>query len=256
MATLTPERFAVSLIFVSFAYSGWNAAAYLGGEITDPRRNIPFSLLLGTFVVVFLYLLLNAIYIYAIPAGDMQGVLEIGAKSALSLFGASTGKVFSAAVSLSVLSVLSAMIMTGPRIYYAMSRDRLFFHVCGKLNTDRKTPAYSIFLQAAIAVFMVISATFETLLLYIGFTLSLFATLTVTGLMRIRMKSRKSGIIYETFGYPVTPLLFILGNLWIILFSIKSRPVTALYGMGTIGLGIIVYLFFAQRQRSKADSRP
>ncbi|MBU1054208.1 MAG: amino acid permease [Proteobacteria bacterium] len=247
--TLPAEKFAVSLIFVSFAYSGWNAAAYLGGEITNPQRNIPLSLFIGTFIVIFLYLLLNAVYIYAMPPKDMGGVLEIGAKSAIFLFGENISRVFSGAISIGLLSVISAMIMTGPRIYYAMSKDRIFFNVFSRLDTAHKTPAYSIFLQAAIAVIMVVSASFETLLLYIGFTLSLFATLTVIGLMKIRTRGLESGIIYKTFGYPVTPLIFIAGNLWIIFFSIKSRPVTALLGIGTIGLGIIVYLFFAVKQK-------
>jgi len=124
--TLSAEKFAVALIFVSFAYSGWNAAAYLGGEIVRPQRNIPLALGLGTATVIVFYLLLNAIYIYALPAGQMQGVLEIGARSAMALFGTHISKFFSGAVALGILSVLSAMILTGPRIYYAMS----YFSVC------------------------------------------------------------------------------------------------------------------------------
>ena len=113
---------------------------------------------------------------------------------------------------------------------------------------NRKTPAWSIFLQAVIAIVMVLSASFETLLIYIGFTLSLFAMLTVAGLIRIRKRDEKIQTEYRTFGYPVTPLIFIIGNLWIIFFSIKSRPVAALFGLATIGLGILVYLYFARKQ--------
>ncbi|WP_319408303.1 amino acid permease [uncultured Desulfosarcina sp.] len=245
------EKFAVALIFVSFAYSGWNAAAYLGAEITAPQRNIPLSLFAGTVVVMILYLLLNLIYLYALPPEAMQGVMEIGAKSAASLFGFNMGRLFSGAVALGLLSVLSAMMMTGPRVYYAMSKDRIFFDVFGRLDTVRKTPAASIFLQAGIAIVMVVSASFETLLLYIGFTLSLFAMLTVIGLMRTRRFSSSVAHSYKTFAYPLTPLVFILGNLWIIIFSIKSRPITALFGLGTIGMGIAAYVFFDRLQRPK-----
>jgi len=245
------EKFAVALIFVSFAYSGWNASAYLGGEITAPQKNIPLSLITGTLVVVVLYLLVNLVYLYALPPEAMQSVLEIGAKSATSLFGMDISRFFSGAVALGLLSVMSAMILTGPRIYYAMSKDRIFFELFGKLDKNRQTPAASIALQAAIAMVMVVSASFETLLLYIGFTLSLFAMLTVIGLMRIRGFSSPAGDAYRTFAYPLTPLLFILGNLWIIFFSIKSRPVTALYGFGTIGLGSVAYIFFGHIHRSK-----
>jgi APA family basic amino acid/polyamine antiporter len=248
------EKFAVALIFVSFAYSGWNAAAYLGDEIIDPQRNIPLALLAGTVVVTILYVSLNLVYLYALPPDAMQGVLEIGAKAAASLFGFSTSRFFSGAVALGLLSVISAMILTGPRIYYAMAKDRLFFHLFGRLARNRQTPAASIVLQAAIAVVMVVSASFESLLLYIGFTLSLFAMLAVIGLMRLRWRSSPAAASYRTFGYPLTPLLFIFANLWIIFFSIKSRPVTALFGLGTIGLGVAAYVYFDRLHRPEDKS--
>jgi basic amino acid/polyamine antiporter, APA family len=189
-----------------------------------------------------------------LPPDAMQGVLEIGAKSAASLFGSGMSRVFSGAIALGLLSVMSAMILTGPRVYYAMSRDRLFFRVFGRLGANRNTPGASIFLQGTIAILMVVSASFDSLLLYIGFTLSLFAMLTVIGLMRIRSRFNLPTGSYRTFGYPLTPLLFILGNLWIIFFSIKSRPITALFGLGTIGLGVLAYLYF--NHRKQPVSRP
>jgi len=254
LPSLSAEKFAVSLIFVSFAYSGWNAAAYMGSEIVNPQRNIPLALFIGTAIVTLLYLLLNMVYLYALSPAEMAGVMEIGAKAAVSLFGENISRVFSAAVAVGILSVLSAMIMTGPRIYYAMAKDGVFFPVFSKLNPVHRTPASSIFLQAGIAVLMVLSASFETLLIYIGFTLSLFASLTVIGLMRIRMRSSAEEKGYRTWGYPFTPLIFVLCNLWIILFSIKSRPVAALIGLGTIGVGIIVYMFFVRVSKPESGS--
>lgn len=244
--TLSAGGFAVALIFVSFAYSGWNAAAYIGAEIVDPRRNIPIALILGTCVVIGLYLMLNAVYLYALPPAQMRGVLEVGAHSAVALFGSGISRVFSGAVALGILSVLSAMILTGPRIYYAMARDGVFFGLFGRLNPARRTPTASIFLQAFLAVAMLLSASFESLLIYIGFTLSLCAMLTVIGLMRIRRRADAAEGLYRTFGYPVTPLLFILGNAWIIFFSLKSRPLAALFGLGTIAVGMGVYRLFAR----------
>ena len=243
------DKFAVSLIFISFAYSGWNAAAYLGGEIKSPRKNIPLALFTGTFLVMCLYLLLNVVYIYALPANEMSGILEVGAKSAVSLFGDEISRYFSGAIAVGLLSVLSAMIMTGPRVYYAMSKDRVFFGLFGRVNRVRRTPAYSIFLQAGIAGIMVVTASFDNLLVYIGFTLSLCAVLTVVGMVLLRIKQPALVTKYRTFGYPVTPFLFILGNLWIIYFSIKSRPITSLFGLGTIGLGLLVYLYFSHKER-------
>lgn len=243
-SALTAEKFAVAMIFVSFAYSGWNAAAYLGSEIVDPQRNIPRALLIGASVVTLLYLMLNVVYLYAVPPNQMAGVMEIGSKAAAQLFGGRINRLFSAAVALGIMSVLSAMVMTGPRVYYAMSRDGVFFPLFGRLNSDRKTPASSIFLQAAIAVGMVLSASFETLLIYIGFTLSLFATLAVVGLVKMRLQRREAVGLRRRWGYWSAPLVFILCNLWIILFSIKSRPVAALVGLVTIAAGAGVYALF------------
>lgn len=249
LGSVLQDKFAISLIFVTFAYSGWNAAAYLGGEIKKPGRNIPLALFTGTLLVMFLYLLLNMVYIYALPAKDMNGVIEIGAKSAVSLFGGHIGRYFSGAITVGLLSVLSAMILTGPRVYYAMSKDGVFFNLFGRVDKSHGTPAHAIFLQAAIAVFMVVTATFDRLLLYIGFTLSLFAMLTVLGMILLRLKKPYLVRNYRTFGYPVTPLLFILGNLWIIYFSIRSRPIVSFLGLGTVGLGILFYLSFSYRRR-------
>jgi APA family basic amino acid/polyamine antiporter len=248
------DKFAVSLIFISFAYSGWNAAAYLGGEIKRPGRNIPLALFAGTLLVMCLYLLLNVVYIYALPTNEMSGVLEVGAKSAGFLFGENTSKYFAGAIAMGLLSVLSAMIMAGPRVYYAMSKDGVFFELFGKVNKLHRTPAHAILLQAGIAMVMVFTATFDKLLLYIGFTLSLCAMLTVVGMMVLRTTQPSLKREYRTMGYPVTPLLFILGNMWIIYFSLKSKPVASLIGLGTIGVGIFVYFCFRKKSSGVKDS--
>ena len=242
------EKFAVSLIFISFAHAGWNASAYIGGEIINPGRNIPLSLLIGTIFVTGLYLLLNVVYIYALTPAQMSEAVDVGARAAISLFGEKISKLVSGAIALGLLSVLSAMIMTGPRVYYAMSKDKIFFELFAKVSKARHTPAHSIFLQAGIAIVLIITASYEKLLIYIGFTLSLFAMLTVVGLVRLRLKNGANPSGYCTFGYPITPLLFITGNLWIIWFSIKSRPVPALCGLATIGVGVCAYLYFEKRQ--------
>jgi len=244
------QAFAVSLIFVSFAYSGWNAASYLGGEIKNPQRNIPVALACGTLIVICLYMLLNWVYIYALPPEQMQDVLEVGAQSAVSLFGQQSSRFFSGAVALGILSVLSAMIMTGPRVYYAMAKDGIFFPRFARLNKEKYTPASSIALQAGIAIFMVMTSTFNALLLYIGFTLAIFAMLTVLGMMRLRRTRPDEAFGYKTIGYPLTPVLFILGNLGIVIFSIQRHPMNAVFGLGTIGVGFLFYAYFARVERN------
>ncbi len=244
LGVLLDGKFVVALIFISFAYSGWNAAAYLGGEIKHPSRNIPLAMLAGTLIVTALYLLLNLVYVYALPPEEMRGVMEVAAAAGARLFGPGIGRWLNGAISLGLLSVISAMILAGPRVYYAMSRDGIFFPLFGKVDATRHTPAHAIGLQAAIAIAMIVSASYDKLLVYIGFTLSLFAMLTVIGLMRVRLKDPGEGPAYRTWGYPLTPLIFILGNLWIIYFSIRSRPAPVVWGIVTIAAGMAMYVYF------------
>ena len=239
-------RVATALVFVSFAYSGFNAAAYLGGEIKNPQRNLPLALLTGTGLVVVLYLLINLAYLAAVPPEQMAGVKEIGSLTAQALLGPVGGRVFSLLVALCLLSSLGAMTLTGPRIYYAMAQDRVFFPALGRVRSASGVPANSVWLQAAIAAFLVLSASFEALLFYIGFTLSLFAALSVAGLLVLRRRLGPP----DTFRvplYPWVPLLFIGSNAWIIIFSLAGDPWRAMPGALTLAVGAALYWVFRRR---------
>ncbi|OPX20851.1 MAG: amino acid permease [Desulfobacca sp. 4484_104] len=244
---LFSSPFATSLVFITFAYSGWNAAAYMGSEISCPTQNIPLALALGTLLVTVFYLLLNMTFIYGLAAAEMSGVLEIGEKAALALFGPGVSRIFAGAIALSLLSLISAMMMTGPRVYQAMARDGLFFTAVSKLRHGSGPPGNAILLQAGLALFMVFTASFENLLIFIGFTLSLFSLITVAGLMVIRQRQAAPDLPYKTLGYPFTPIVFILGNLWIVLFSILNKPLVSLTGLAAILLGVLLYVFFKRR---------
>lgn len=246
--TIFSTGFATSLIFISFAYSGWNAAAYLGAEIKNPARNLPLSLFWGTFCVMILYLLLNGVFVYALPVSEMSGVLEVGAASAFALFGEGVEKIFAGAITCCLLSVISAMILAGPRVYYAMARDHLFFARFGQVTRRHGAPGQAILLQAAIAILMVITASFDKLLLFIGVTLSLFAMLTVIGMMLLRAKGLHLKGSYRTFGYPITPIFFVLFNLWMIVFCIKDNLMVALTSAGTIACGVLVFFCFDRKR--------
>jgi len=249
---LFSSGFASSLVFISFSYSGWNAAAYLGAEIKNPARNLPLSLFWGTLSVVVFYLLLNVVFIYALPPSQMSGVLEVGAASAFALFGEGVERIFAGAITFCILSVISAMILAGPRVYYAMARDHLFFASFGQVTRRHGAPANAILLQAGIAIVMVVTSAFDKLLLYIGVTLSLFAMLTVIGMMVLRAKGLYLKSPYKTFGYPITPLFFILFNVWMIVFCIKENPMVSLYSGGTIACGVLVFFWFNQKAKQTA----
>lgn len=245
-------RVATALVFVSFAYSGFNAAAYLGGEIKNPQRNLPLALLAGTSLVTALYLLINLAYVSAVPLAQMAGIKEIGSLTAQALLGPLGGRVFSLLVALCLLSSLGAMTLTGPRIYYAMAKDRVFFSALGRVRPASGVPANAVWLQAAIAGVMVVSASFEALLFYIGFTLSLFTALTVAGLLVLRRRLGPP----DTFRvplYPWVPLLFILASAWIIIFSLAGDPWRALPGGLTLAAGVALYLVFRRRNRRAGE---
>lgn len=237
-------RFAVGLIFVLYAYGGWNAAVYLGAEIARPGRTIPRALLCGTLVVTLLYLLVNVTWVYALPPEQMRGTIEVGALAARALFGAGAGRVFSGIVALCLLSVVSAMMVQGPRVYYAMARDKSFFTVLGRVSPVRGTPVPAVLLQAGVAALLLLTASFEALLIYIGFTLSIFSALTAAGMMVLRRTRPGMARPYRTPWYPVTPLVFIWLNLWLVVFSLLQSPAAGLWGLLTIGSGAVVYTLF------------
>lgn len=237
---------ATALVFVSFAYSGFNAAAYLGGEIIKPQRNLPRALLLGTGLVVLLYLLLNLAYLAALGPEGMPGVKEIGAVAAKAMLGPWAGRTLSLAICVCLLSGLGAMILAGPRVYYAMARDGLLLGALGRIDPRSGVPSNAVRLQALIAAVMVLSASFDALLFYIGFTLSLFAALSVAGLFMLRRKD-PSPPPFKVPGYPITPVIFIAANLAMVAFSLSDNPWRGLPSGITLAVGLLLYWYFKQR---------
>lgn len=245
------ERMATALVFISFAYSGFSAATYLGDEIRRPRRNIPVALAVGTGSVILLYLLVNVAYISAVPVAQMLGIKEIGAVAAERLLGKSAAGIFSVLVVLCLLSSLGAMLLTGPRVYYAMARDYPLLRALGRVRPQSRVPANAVWLQAGIGALMVVTASFETLLFFIGFTLSLFSALTVTGLMVQRYRLGPP-LSFRTPFYPWTPLLFIGANMWIILISLAGNPWRVLPAGITLAAGAVFYGILSPK-RTRGD---
>jgi len=241
------ENFATSLIFVSFAYSGWNACVYLGSEVKNAGRNVPVSIISATLFVIGIYLLLNVVYIYAIQPKEMYGIVEIGSLTAVHLFGDKIGSLFGLLIAFCLLSALSSMILIGPRVYYAMAQDQVFFKIFKNLNQRHHVPSYAIILQGIISIAFVLTSTFYTLLMYVGFVLAVSSSLTVLGMMILRTKYPNRQRPYKTWGYPFTALLFIIGNVWIIIFSIRSNLTASLWGVVTVGVGWIIYECFDGR---------
>jgi APA family basic amino acid/polyamine antiporter len=231
--------FAISLVFVSYAYSGFNAAAYFQGEVVDAERNVPRALILGTLLVTVLYVALNWVFLRSTPIADLTGQIEVGAIAAERIFGPAGGRVMSAIISLLLVSTVSAMTLAGPRVIEAMAEDLPPLRPLAE-RTGTGAPARAVLLQGTLALAFVLTNSFDGVLTYAGFTLTLFALLAVGGVMVLRRRDPARDRSYRTWGYPWTPLFFVAFSLWTVVVVIRDRPMQAVGGAVTLGLAALL----------------
>lgn len=231
----------VGLLFVMFAYSGWNGATYLAEEIRGPEKNLPIALIGGTLITMILYILLNVLYYLAAPASEISGEKAIAHISASHLFGEKVTTFFNLAFFLMLLSSVSATIMIGPRVYFAMARDRLFFKTAATVHPVFGTPVMSFVIQGILAIIYITSGSYEQIQTYMGIALSIFPLVSVVGLMILRKKRPDIKGPYRTPFYPLFPILFISFTLFTIVTSIIGRPKEAGWALILISLGIPTY---------------
>jgi len=236
--------FAVTLVWISFAYSGWNATAYIAGEVRNPERNATRSLWLGCIIVGVTYLLLNTVFVYSAPIAALAGKAEIGAIAAKALGGRSMEIFLSSIVALALFTSVSSMILIGPRVYARMATDGLFprlFHM------DTAIPLKAMALQTLLAIAVVWISDLQSLLGYVGFTLGLSGAATVTALLHQRRKFGPDQVPIP--GYPLTPAFYILATLAVSAYLIARRPSEALAGLATLLVGLPLYYGFRQNPR-------
>jgi len=238
-ATISPA-FAVSLIFVTFSYSGWNAATYVAGELDRPERALPLSLIAGTTLVAGLYLAANLVFLGGAPAEALSGQVDVGHIAAVHLLGEDAGRVLSVIIALGLVSTVGALIMTGTRVLDAMGRDHAALGFLARRSSGGG-PTVAVALQAVVACAMIATSSFEALLAYIGFTLSIFAALTVLGVIVMRIREPDLPRPYRTWGYPITPVVFVALMGWMIVWSVAEEPRVALAGAGTVAGGLVLY---------------
>jgi APA family basic amino acid/polyamine antiporter len=239
--------FAVTLVWISFAYSGWNAAVYVGGEVRAPERNLKRSLWIGTVVVAGVYLALNAVFLYSAPAHMLAGKAEVGAIVAQELGGPPLRRAMSALVALSLFTSISSMVMAGPRVYARMARDGLFPRWFG---ITRDVPVAAVALQVGLAILVAWLSELTELLSYIGFTLGLSAVATVGAVIALRR--REGPIRVPVPGYPWVPAIFILATLGAAGFMAAREPLQAGIGLLTVTLGVPAYFAMRLRTRRRA----
>lgn len=233
--------FAISLVYVMYAYSGWNASTYIVGEVRDPRRNVPRSLLFGTLIVMVLYVALNAVFLYTTPMSKMAGKLDVGVIAGRETFGNAGGNLVGMLICLVLVSSISSMTWIGPRVTMTMGEDlRALRYLSWK--TSRGTPAAAIILQLLVVNVLLFTTTFQLVLVYIQFTLILCSFMTVLGMMVLRFTRPDLARPCKVWGYPVTPLIFLGISAFMMFYVVKSNPGESLAGLGTMALGLLVYL--------------
>lgn len=236
--TATPVSigaFAVSLVWISFAFSGWNAAVYVGGEISDPERTIPRAMVIGTVTVIILYLLLNVVFLFGAPAEAVTGKLEVARIAAEHLAGPAFAEFTTVLIALALLTSISAMIMTGPRVYAKMAEDG---YLPSWLGSTHPPATNAVLLQLGVALLMFWVPNFPDLAKYIGFTLGLGTALTVIGLIRLKLRE-PDGVSIP--GWPWVPGLFLLSVGGVTAFAIIREPRASLFGILTIALGLAAW---------------
>ncbi len=235
--------FAVTLVWISFAYSGWNAAVYIAGEVRDPERSLPRSLLLSTSVVMVLYLGLNTVFLYSVPIEDLAGKAEVGAIAAQALGGEPLTRAVSLMVGLALFTSIWSMVMAGPRVYAKMAEDGLFPKF---LRSGNETPTAAIALQSVAAIVVVWLSSLAELFSYIGFTLGISAATTVLALIFLRLREGAERV--RVPGFPVVPVVFVVATLWAAGFMAVREPRQALLGLVTALLGVPVYFWLRHRE--------
>ncbi len=251
---IVSPSFAVSLVYVSYAFTGWNAAGYIAGEIRDPQRTIPRALIVGTSLVTALYVLLNWTFLRTVPLSELAGRVEVGALSANAMFGRTGAALMSATIATVLIATISAMVLGGSRVTQAVMADLPRARAIGERATNG-VPRNAILAQLALIAALLLTNSFEQVMLYAGFTLNLMSLLTVLGMMQLRRRQPTLPRPYRTWGFPVTALVYVALSVWTLGTLLRERPLESLSGLGTLAVGSAVW-WWARRATSRIVPSP
>ncbi len=247
------HSFAVSLIYVSYAFSGWNAVTYIAGEVKNPSKNVPYSLIWSVILVSTLYVLLNFVFLFRVPIAELENQNEVGAIAAKIIFGDLGSKFIAALICLGLMASVLGMTIAGPRVTDKIGQDIPALNFLSK-KSRTGAPVIAILLQVTISLSLALTAAFDVVIRYVGFTLALFTTLTVAGLLVVRWIKKEpieTGL-YKTPLFPVPALIFIALELWMLTYTMIDHPVESLAGLGTLLSGLIVFFAFSKNNSNKA----
>src|SRR5882757_9156399 len=250
-AHITSAPFAIGLVFVMYSFSGWNAATYIIGEVHEPERNVPRAMLAGTLIVLVLYVALNAVFLHTAPIDKLAGQLDVARVSGSYIFGEVGGRIVSAMICIGLISSISAMMWIGPRVMMTMGEDIPVLRVFATRST-RGAPAYAILFQVTIATLMLFTRSFEKVLDFIQFALLFCSFFTVLGVIKLRITHPGLKRPYRAWGYPVTPLVFLLVTGFMRYYLLTERPLQSVLGILIMISGLLIYAVF----RKRADQGP
>jgi APA family basic amino acid/polyamine antiporter len=240
LATVVSAPFAISLVFVMYSYSGWNAATYIVGELREPTRNVPRALFLGTGIVIVLYVALNAVFLISTPLPELAGQLDVAIIAGRHIFGELGGRIVGALICLGLVSSISAMTWIGPRVTMTMGEDVPFLRLFAR-KSKQGAPAAAIVFQLLVANLLLLTQSFEAVLDFIQFSLAFCSFFTVLGVIKMRMTDPQLPRPYRAWGYPVTPLVFLIVTLFMMYYLVVNRPLQSLAGFAMMLAGLGIY---------------
>jgi APA family basic amino acid/polyamine antiporter len=248
LALIVSPPFAISLAFVMYSYAGWNAVTYIAGEVHDPRRTVPLSVVAAVAVVTLLYVGLNVVFLYTTPMIELAGQIRVAAIAGQHIFGATGARIVDAVICVGLISTISAMMWLGPRVTMTMGEDfRLLSAFARKTNGG--VPATAILFQLAVVTALLLTQSFESIVEFIQFSLTISSFLTVLGVIVLRFTQPALPRPYKVWGYPITPLLFLAVSLFMMINLVLERPAQSLAGVGIMLSGLIVYAASVRRSR-------
>ncbi|MGA7809701.1 APC family permease [Bradyrhizobium sp.] len=245
-AHIASAPFAIGLVFVMYSFSGWNAATYIIGEMRAPQQSLPRALLSGTLIVLVLYVALNAVFLWTAPLDRLAGQLQVASVAGSYIFGELGGRIVAAMICIGLVSSISAMMWIGPRVMMTMGEDMPAIRLFARKSSNG-APVYAILFQLAVATVMLLTRSFEAVLDFIQFALLFCSFFTVLGVIKLRITRPDLPRPYRAFGYPITPLVFLIVTAFMMYYLVTERPLQALLGMLIMASGLIIYAVFHKR---------
>ena len=251
--TIFSVPFAGALVWVMFAYSGWNASSYIVGNLENPKRNLPYSLMVGTLIVTVLYVFLNATFMHVATFDELALQVDLGNVVANKILGTKLGLIFSVVFSIALISGVSAMFIAGPRVVQQIGKDYRLFSILGNENT-KGAPVLSIVIIAVVAMAMIFTVSFSDLIQFIGFTLSVFTLLTVIGVFVLRARNKSAEGIVKAWAYPISPLIYVAVTIWMMSYFVIDKPEILWWFLIAISPAIIIFFVTKANENKNSSS--